>query len=105
MASKDTGFHPSDPDWTRGRSQAVADAESIARRQIGLTRRVTLTETPDPAVDDPECTDCGGTGITYQTERRCACQPAPHVNETPKTEHHAGNMLTDAITQKDRTDG
>lgn len=25
--------------------------------------------------DDPECTDCGGTGITYQTERRCACQP------------------------------
>lgn len=23
---------------------------------------------------DPECTDCGGTGITYQTERRCACQ-------------------------------
>lgn len=25
--------------------------------------------------DDPVCTDCGGTGITYQTERRCACQP------------------------------
>ena len=24
---------------------------------------------------DPECTCCGGTGITYQTERRCACQP------------------------------
>jgi hypothetical protein len=26
---------------------------------------------------DPECTCCGGTGITYQTERRCACQPLP----------------------------
>ena len=77
MASKNTGFHPQDADWTRGRAQAIADAESIARRQIGLTRRVTLTETPDPAVNDPECTDCGGTGITYQTERRCACQPPP----------------------------
>lgn len=54
MASKDTGFHPSDPEWTRGRAQAVADAESIARLQIGLTRRVTLTETPDPAVNDPD---------------------------------------------------
>ena len=26
---------------------------------------------------DPECTCCGGTGITYQTERSCACQPLP----------------------------
>lgn len=43
MASKDTGFHPSDPDWTRGRSQAVADAEAIARRQISMTREVALT--------------------------------------------------------------
>ena len=42
MASKDTGFHPQDADWTRGRAQALADAESIARRQMGLTRRVTL---------------------------------------------------------------
>lgn len=24
---------------------------------------------------DPTCTDCGGTGITHQTERRCQCQP------------------------------
>ena len=44
MASKDTGFHPSDPDWTRGRAQALADAEAFARRQIGLTRRVALTD-------------------------------------------------------------
>lgn len=41
-----------------------------------------------PAIDvDPVCTCCGGTGITYQTERRCACQGpdltdpvAVHVN-------------------------
>jgi hypothetical protein len=25
--------------------------------------------------EDPVCTDCGGTGVCYQTERRCACQP------------------------------
>lgn len=42
MASKDTGFHPSDPDWTRGRAQALADAEAIARRQIGACRTITL---------------------------------------------------------------
>lgn len=36
----------------------------------------------DPAGDaDPECTCCGGTGITWQTERLCACQPAHDVVE------------------------
>jgi len=33
---------------------------------------------------DPECTCCGGTGITYQTERRCACQPLPPPPEGEK---------------------
>lgn len=39
-----------------------------------------------PAVDaDPVCTDCGGSGITYQTERRCACQTyIPAVQPTVK---------------------
>ncbi len=44
MASKDTGFHPSDPDWTRGRAQAIGHAETIARRQIGMMRKVTLAQ-------------------------------------------------------------
>ena len=44
MASRDTGFHPSDPDWTQGRSIAAAQAESLARRQMGLARLVTLKE-------------------------------------------------------------
>lgn len=39
---RDTGFHPSDPDWTRGRGQYVADAEAIARMQMGMTRKVAL---------------------------------------------------------------
>lgn len=42
MASKDTGFHLSDPDWTRGRAIAIADADAIARRQDGLSRKITL---------------------------------------------------------------
>ena len=42
MASKDTGFHPSDPDWTRGRAIALSEADSIARRQDGLSRKITL---------------------------------------------------------------
>lgn len=44
MTSKDTGFHPSDPDWTRGRAQALADAEAFARRQMGLSRNYTLAK-------------------------------------------------------------
>ncbi len=43
MADKrNTGFHPQDADWTRGRAQYVADAEAIVRKQMGLTRKVTL---------------------------------------------------------------
>ena len=42
MASKNTGFHPLDADFTRGRAEALADAESIARRMDGLARKVSL---------------------------------------------------------------
>lgn len=38
-------------------------------------RFAALAPTDAAQDDDPECTDCGGTGITYQTERRCSCQP------------------------------
>jgi len=51
MASKDTGFHPADADWTRGREKSVADANAIARRQIGLTRKITLQENCAAAID------------------------------------------------------
>lgn len=42
MASKDTGFHLTDPDWTRGRAIALADADAITWRQIGMARTVTF---------------------------------------------------------------
>lgn len=35
--------------------------------------------------EDPTCTDCGGTGETYQTERRCSCQPN-QMSEAAKPE-------------------
>ena len=47
MKSKDTGFHPSDPDWTRGRAEAIAQAEAIARRQINMERKVTIKGSKD----------------------------------------------------------
>lgn len=43
MASKGTGFHSQDADWTRGRAQYVADAEAIARRDT-WRGRATLAE-------------------------------------------------------------
>jgi hypothetical protein len=42
MASKGTGFHPHDADWTRGRAVALAQAEAIIRQQVSMTRAVTL---------------------------------------------------------------
>lgn len=44
MTDRNTGFHTSDADWTRGRALAVADAEALARRQIGLARKVTISK-------------------------------------------------------------
>lgn len=44
-------------------------------------------EAPETEDDeDPVCTGCGGTGICYQTERRCQCQPPitiTHHNRHP----------------------
>ncbi len=44
LAMRESGFHPQDADWTRGRQHALADADAIARRQIGMTRKVTLAQ-------------------------------------------------------------
>lgn len=47
MASKNTGLHPIDADFTRGRAEAIADADAVARRMDGLARRISLTPTAD----------------------------------------------------------
>lgn len=47
MASKNTGLHPIDADFTRGRAEAIADADAVARRMDGLARRISLTPTSD----------------------------------------------------------
>ena len=41
---KGTGFHPHDPDYTRGRGREMARADYQARMDIGLARRVWLQE-------------------------------------------------------------
>lgn len=60
MASKDTGFHPSDPDWTRGRAQAIGHAETIARRQIGMMRKVTLAQPSTEVATKPDLCNKNG---------------------------------------------
>lgn len=35
-------------------------------------------------VDETPCTDCGGTGVTYQTERPCACQVTARPLSAPQ---------------------
>ena len=43
MADRDTGFHPLDPDYTKGRAIAIGEANALARAQIAMaTRKVTL---------------------------------------------------------------
>ena len=49
MASKETGFHPQDSDWTQGRAKAIADSDAVARRQIGMSRKITLSALQETA--------------------------------------------------------
>lgn len=37
-----------------------------------------------PTSDEAPCTDCGGTGVTYQTERPCACQATSRSLSAPQ---------------------
>ena len=37
-----------------------------------------------PPVAETPCTDCGGTGVTYQTERPCACQATSRSLSAPQ---------------------
>lgn len=58
-------------------AETVEQREEVEKtRAASILAALDLTPAPD-AADDPECTDCGGSGVTYQTERHCSCQPAP----------------------------
>jgi hypothetical protein len=58
-------------------AKAAAQADHEARIRAALIPAPMPQHAPEAG--DPECTDCGGTGRTCQTERDCACQPAPKV--------------------------
>jgi len=51
MASRDTGFHQLDADWTQGRGMAISDAQAIARRQIAMKRPVRMSALIDAGGD------------------------------------------------------
>ena len=61
---------------TIGAANARRNAREIVHAYL-YAARSTVPEAGKAVGDDPACTDCGGTGITYQTERRCACQTSP----------------------------
>lgn len=56
--------------------RALPAVQDTVGAELTEARALAASQPADPVTNDPECTDCGGTGITYQTERRCACQPA-----------------------------
>jgi hypothetical protein len=47
-----------------------------------------------PGEDDPMCTDCHGTGITDQTERRCACQGPALTSPSAEAAQPVANSYT-----------
>lgn len=68
-----------------------------------MTRTQDTTPARAEAQDeDTPCTDCGDTGVTHQTERRCSCQEAEAQDEGAAGEPVAwryrflGNSETDA---------
>lgn len=77
---------PPYPRSDAGEAAIYAIGFTAGRKAVEVALRalpaITPQEPPSPGVtagatgadDDPSCTDCGGAGITYQTERRCACQ-------------------------------
>lgn len=68
------------------------DTKVGARRMIiDALKAANQAKVPQPD-DDPACTDCGGTGITYQTERRCACQPPAPVDALVKAAEEARDV-------------
>ena len=85
----------SDNDLIR-RGDAVAAAANLYKWSIAAGEELEAAIHAIPAADaDPVCTGCGGTGVTYQTERRCACQ-GPDLTD-PVTVH--ANMLRGSIAK------
>lgn len=52
------------------------EAQTVAREALSTTPA--RAEAQD---EDTPCTDCGDTGVTHQTERRCSCQEAEAQDE------------------------
>lgn len=79
----------------------IRRGDALAAVQLGETvTKLQARIAAIPAVDaEPVCTCCGGTGITYQTERRCACQPSPDVAALVR----AAKAYRDARAQVDDT--
>lgn len=98
-ASLTVGTEPKTCQRCQGNGEIVTDWDRYRTPHNGDVGDEAVAECPDcdgagviqdagAKDDDPVCTDCGGTGTTYQTERRCACQSAtpPQEPSVPATE-------------------
>lgn len=63
--------------WVRWMEGAWRSSETAAPWVPTLIFDLPIPPQEETGRDDV-CTDCGGTGTTYQTERPCACQVPPH---------------------------
>jgi len=84
------------PGELRWLNQTFNGTREIYARKPGWVRwpedKLAALSPPSSPVDaDPPCTDCGDTGITYQTERRCACQ-GPSPVESPDLATRAATL-------------
>lgn len=99
----------------RAEKAEAALSESQAR-EATLHRAFPAASQPEAepvaGPDDPPCTDCDGTGITFQTERRCACQgptpapvvPAEGLERAREDEAKAGWVLDMELLKELRSD-
>ena len=63
---------------TENERALLIDAIHGALSELSLSTTPARAEAQD---EDTPCTDCGDTGVTHQTERRCSCQEAEAQDE------------------------
>jgi len=69
-----------------------------------------MTNKPEPNTRageafDPPCTDCGDTGVTFQTERACTCDAATRPLPQPSDTWRDSQFLVATVSQDGREVG
>lgn len=105
LPARDVGVPADVRDYAIEVSEAYDTMMEVQRNPAGAWQVIqalaghiaALAPTDAAQDDDPECTDCGGTGITYQTERVCACQPTDAAQAREAALREAAEVCTYVI--------